>query len=139
MWQRAVRIGAVIVDLFAAVSAIGGALGLVIGFLNYPLSALHGSPFSDFTYPALLLGVVVGGSALIAAATSVFGPHRIETLATAAAGCIMVGWIVIEVAMLGLNSWLQPAYLAVGLVMVGLAGLLQVTKRATTIRHPVPS
>lgn len=134
MRQRIARIAVVAVDLFAAVSAIVGALGLVIGFLNIPLSALQGSPFSDFTYPALLLGVVVGGSALAAAAISVFGPRRIETLASAAAGCIMVGWMIIQLTMIGLSTWVQPAYLVVGVIMVGLAGLLQVTKRMPAIR-----
>lgn len=133
MWQRAVRIALVAVDLFAAASAIVGALGLVIGFMNIPLTALRGSPFRDFTYPALLLGIVVGGSALAAAAISVFGPRRIESLASAAAGCIMVGWMTIELAMIGLAIWVQPVYLVVGLVMVGLAGLLQLTKRESTI------
>lgn len=133
MWQRAVRIAVVLVDLFAAVSAIVGALGLVIGFLNIPPAALRGSPFSDFTYPALLLGVVVGGSALAAAAISAFGPRRFEALASAAAGCIMVGWMTIELAMIGLTIWVQPAYLVVGLVMVGLACLLQLAKRESTI------
>jgi hypothetical protein len=123
------------VDLFAAVSAIAGALGLVIGFMNIPLSALQGSPFTDFTYPALLLGLVVGGSALAASAISVFGPRRIEALASAAAGCILVGWITIEVLMIGLNSWLQPLYFVVGLVMIGLAGLLQLAKPGHTVRR----
>lgn len=134
MRQNAARIATVVVDLFAAVSAFVGALGLVIGFMNIPLTVLRGSPFSDFTYPALLLGVVVGGSALAAAAISVFGPRRIETLASAAAGCIMVGWMTIELAMIGLGTWVQPAYLVVGLVMVGLAGLLELAKRVPTIR-----
>lgn len=135
MNQRAVRIAVIVVDLFAAVSAIAGAAGLVFGFMNIPLSALHGSPFSDFTYPALLLGVVVGGSALVAAVISVFGPRRMETLASAIAGCIMVGWITIEMLMIGLGSWLQPLYLVVGLAMIGLAGLLQLSKRPPTFKR----
>lgn len=135
MGKRTIRVMLVGVDLFAAVSAIVGAVGLVVGFMNIPLSALHGSPFTDFTYPALLLAIVVGGSALGAAAISVFGPRRFETPASAAAGCVMVGWIAIEVAMIGLGSWLQPAYLVVGLVMIGLAGVLHLAKPGPTL-HP---
>jgi hypothetical protein len=133
MRQRNVRIALVVVDLFLAVSAIAGAVGLVVGFMNIPLSVLQGTAFADFTVPALLLGLVVGGSALAAAAIAVFGPRglavlgpwRFDALASAAAGSIMVGWIVIEVALIGLGSWLQPAYFVVGLVMIGLASLLQ--------------
>jgi hypothetical protein len=129
MNERNVRVAVVVVDLFAAVSAIAGAVGLVVGFMNIPASVLATTPFADFTVPALLLGVVVGGSALAAAAIALFGPRRIETLATAAAGCVMVGWITVEVAMIGVGSWLQPFYFAVGLVMIGLAGLLQRASR----------
>jgi len=133
MRERNVRIAMIVVDLFAAVSAIMGAVGLVVGFMNIPLSVLNGTPFADFTVPALLLGIVVGGSALAAAAIALFGPGkpavfglwRSDTLASATAGCIMVGWMVSEVALIGLGSWLQPTYFAVGLVMIGMAALLQ--------------
>lgn len=125
MNERGARIALVVVDLFAAVSAIVGAVGLIVGFMNIPIDVLRGTPFADFTVPALLLGFVVGGSALAAAAIAVFGPRRIETLATAAAGCIMVGWMTVEIAMIGLDTWVQALYFAVGLAMIGLAGLLQ--------------
>jgi hypothetical protein len=133
MSERTVRFAVVVVNLFAAVSAFAGALGLVIGFMNIPLSVLRTTPFADFTVPALLLGFVVGGSALAAALIAAFGPHRValveplrfDALATAVAGCIMVGWMTIEIAMIGLGSWLQPTYFVVGLLMIGLAGLLQ--------------
>jgi hypothetical protein len=133
MGERNTRIAVVIVNLFAALSAFAGALGLAIGFMNIPLSVLRTTPFADFTVPALLLGFVVGGSALAAALIALFGPHgvalvepvRFDALATAVAGCIMVGWMTIEIAMIGLGSWLQPTYFVVGLLMIGLAGLLQ--------------
>ena len=133
MRERNVRIALVVVDLFLAASAVAGAIGLVVGFMNIPLNVLYGTAFADFTVPALLLGIVVGGSALAAAAIALFGPRRLallepwrfDALASAAAGCIMVGWMVIEVAMVGLGSWLQPTYFVVGLLMIGLSALLQ--------------
>lgn len=128
MDEKGVRITLIVVNLFAAVSAIVGAIGLLAGFMAIPLSELTGTPFADFTIPALLLGIVVGGSALVAAMIALFGPRRFEALASAAAGCIMVGWMTVEVAMVGLDVWVQAAYFAVGLVMIGLAGLLQWAK-----------
>lgn len=130
MSEKSVRITLIVVDLFAAISAFAGAIGLVVGYMNIPLSVLSGSPFVDFTIPALLLGVVVGGSALVAGLITLFGPRRAEPLASGIAGCIMVGWITIELAMIGLGSWLQPAYLVVGLVMIGLAAALMAEQRA---------
>lgn len=146
MRERNVRIALVVVDLFAAVSAIAGAVGLVVGFMNIPLSVLRGTPFADFTLPALLLGVVVGGSALAAAAIALFGPRtlalfgpwRFDALASATAGGIMVGWMTIEVALIGLDVWLQPAYLAVGLLMIALAVLLQRAESHQTIESHQP-
>ena len=132
MDEKSVRIALVVVNLFAAVSAVVGAIGLLVGFMNIPLSELAGTPFADFTVPALLLGIVVGGSALVAAIIALFGPRRFEALASAAAGCIMVGWMTVEIAMIGLDIWVQAAYFAVGLVMIGLAGLLQWAKARQT-------
>src|SRR5215472_4000595 len=116
MNEKRIRIGVIAVDLFEAVSAFLGAIGLVVGFMNIPLSELQGTPFSDYTVPALLLGLVVGGSALAAAAITWLAPERIGALASAAAGCITVGWLAIEVAMIGLGSWMQVAYFLVGLL-----------------------
>ncbi len=125
MGEKGIRIAVVVVDLFEAASAIVGAVGLLAGWFMYiPASVLSGTPFTDFTVPALLLGVVVGGSALAAGVITAFGRRRVDALASAAAGAITVGWLSIEVAMIGLGSWAQVAYLLVGLVMIGLARLL---------------
>jgi uncharacterized membrane protein len=120
MSEKGVRIAVVGVDLFEAVSAFVGAVGLVVGFMNIPVSILTGTPFTDFTVPALLLGFVVGGSALVAAVITAFGPRHFGALASAAAGGITVGWLTIEIAMI----WAQVVWWLVGLLMIGLAALL---------------
>lgn len=132
--KRGIRVAVIAVDLFEAVSAIVGGIGLLVGFMNIPVSVLHGSPFSDFTVPGLLLSFVVGGSALVAACVAAFGPARLGAIASAAAGCVTVGWITTEVAMIGLGSWLQVTYFAVGLVMIALAGILW---RAESASRPI--
>jgi hypothetical protein len=148
MGERNIRIAVVVVNLFAALSAFAGALGLIVGYMDIPVSELRTTPFADFTVPALLLGFVVGGSALAAALVALFGPHRValfeplrfDALASAIAGCIMVGWMTIEVAMIGLDTWIQALYLVVGVLMTGLAGLLQWAEShetsASAIHHP---
>lgn len=148
MGERTVRIAVVVVNLFAALSAFAGALGLVVGYMDIPVSELHGTPFADFTVPALLLGFVVGGSALAATLIALFGPRRIalfeplrfDALVSAIAGCVMVGWMTIEIAMIGLDIWVQALYLVVGLLMIVLAGLLQWAESHVTgvsrLHHP---
>ena len=108
------------VNLFAALSAFAGALGLLVGNI-VPLSVLHETPFADFTVPALLLGIVVGGSALAAALIALVGPRRMalfkplrfDALVAAVAGGTMVGWMTVEIAMIGLGSWVQTVYFAI--------------------------
>ena len=150
MREKVIRITLAVVDLFAAVSAFAGAVGLVVGYMKVPVSVLQGTPFVDFTVPALLLGFVVGGSALAAGLIALFGsrhvplvgpwrlalltPWRFDALASAVAGCVMVGWMVIEIAIIGLGIWVQALYLVVGLVMIALAVLLELAQRAA--EHP---
>src|SRR5690349_15797436 len=124
MNERRIRAGVVAIDLFEAASAIAGAVGLVVGFMNIPVTALNGTPFADFTVPALLLGVVVGGSALVAALFAAFGPRPMDAFVSAAAGCITIGYLIVEIALIGLVAWPQVVWLLVGLVMVGMALLL---------------
>jgi hypothetical protein len=124
MSEKGIRIGVVAVDLFEAASAIIGAVGLVVGFMTIPVRALSGTPFTDFTVPALLLAIVVGGSALLAAGIASFGPRRFDAFATAVAGCITVGYLTVEIAMIGLVAWPQVVWFMVGLLMIGLAALL---------------
>jgi hypothetical protein len=148
MGERTIRVAVVVVNLFAALSAFAGALGLVVGYMDVPVSELQGTPFADFTVPALLLGFVVGGSALAAALIAILGPHRIalfeplrlDALMSAIAGCIMVGWMTIEIAMIGLDTWVQALYLVVGALLIGLAALLQWAESHETgvsaVHHP---
>lgn len=125
-------------DLFAGVAAVAGGVGLVGGGIRLPSHWLDGTPFSGYTEPGLILGIVVGGSALVAAAVTRLASREAGALASAIAGAVMVGWIVGEVGLIGYVSWMQPAFFAYGLAMVALAALYRDAKPATTdhsIRH----
>jgi hypothetical protein len=124
MSQKELRVAVVGIDVFEAISAFLGAVGLVVGFMNIPVTILSGTVFADFTVPALLLGFVVGGSALVAALAAAFGSPRYGGLASMMAGCITVGWLSIEIAMIGLDSWAQVAWWLVGAVMIVLGAFL---------------
>src|SRR5204863_5652779 len=107
MSEKRIRITVVAADLFEAASATVGALGLVVGFMNIPISVLNGTPFADFTVPALLLGIVVGGSALVAGIIAVLGIFQLDALSSAAAGCLTVRCLRIRVGMLGVGGWVR--------------------------------
>lgn len=110
-----------------AASAVAGAVGLLTGGLGMETSVLDGSPFSDFTFPALILGGIVGGSQLGALTGLLWRtPWAIPGAGTA--GCIMVGWIVGEVLLLGSDPGamrnLQVAYVLLGSAQTLLAASL---------------
>jgi hypothetical protein len=54
-----VRVVLVVFDAFAALTAIGGGIALIMGLESnrFPLEMLRGTPFSSYTMPALLLSV----------------------------------------------------------------------------------
>jgi hypothetical protein len=124
MGERHVRTAVVAINFAAGLLAVAGAVGLIGGGIPLPLSLLRGTPFTDYTVPGLILGIVVGGSALAAGLIALLGRRPADALASVAAGAIMVGWIAGEYILLGYISWMQPACAALGLVMLGLGALL---------------
>lgn len=127
------RIALIVIAAIVATSAIDGGMALLRGELSQfaSLDLLAGTPFSDYTIPGLVLVIVVGGSALIAAAT-VFIQREWAVLVSALAGLLMAGYEAVEV--ISINSKigsglptalaLQLFYFVLGLAVVGLAGSL---------------
>ena len=124
MRQTSIRNAVIGLDLFEAASAIVGAVGLIVGFMNIPTAVLQGTPFGDFVIPAMLLGMVVGGSALVAAVITAFASPRTGAVASGIAGAMTVGYLCVEIAMIGLNAWPQVVWFGVGLAMIALSAFL---------------
>jgi hypothetical protein len=119
-WVRTV-LGALLV--FGALNAFGGGWYGLAGACGIPKEWLAGSPFADYFAPSFVLLVGVGGTLLGAAIAVLRGNRRARAFATTA-GLVVLGWIAIQVAIIGFVSWMQPTTAAAGLVIVGLAGLL---------------
>jgi len=66
---------------------------------------------------------VVGGSFLVAA-VAVFARSRIARASALTAGTVVLVWIVVQVAIIGSVSWMQPATAIGGLLILFLAWLL---------------
>ncbi|MFC5929292.1 hypothetical protein D6T64_20345 [Cryobacterium melibiosiphilum] len=113
---------------FGAVSAFGGGvLGVFVNGGGVPLDYLEGSPFTSFVGPGLILGIVVGGTQLLAAVT-VQRRMPAGLLCSVAAGFGMLIWIFVELAVIREYSVLQTIYFALGglelLAVFGLLGLV---------------
>ena len=138
MRSTAIRAAVLAADLVAALSAVVGGAAVTAGWIVFPAEWLDGTPFTGYTVPGLILCLVVGGSATLAAIAALRGAGA-AAAASAVAGVVMMGWVVGEVAMLGRHhayTWLQPAYFALGLAMVVLALLTQRGSQRSTPREP---
>ena len=103
-----------------AFNAFGGGVYGLAGAKGFPRSFLAGSPFHTFFVPSLILFVVVGG-AFLAASIAVLARSRVARFAVLAAGAIALGWIMIQLAIIGYVSALQPvvALSAVAVIALG--------------------
>jgi hypothetical protein len=134
MTHKGIRIALLVLETFIWTSALGGGIailqGAVFGFV-LPLAWLAGTPFSDYTIPGLVLVIVVGGTALLAAAT-VFIQREWAVLVSGLAGLMMAGYEVVEVVSidskvgdaLPMVLGAQLVWFVAGLAVFGLAGVL---------------
>lgn len=113
--------------IFAAINAFGGGVYGLMGAPAVPREWLTGTPFDSYRIPSLVLFLVVGG-AFAFAAFSVLTARTYARPATLAAAIIVLGWIIVQVTMIGYVSWMQPTTFATGLVILALGA-----------RYPVPS
>jgi hypothetical protein len=108
---------------FGALNALGGGYYGLSGAEGVPAEWLKGSPFTDYFIPSLVLLLVVGGSLLLAA-IAVFAGVRIARPSAMTAGLVVLCWLVVQVAIIGYMSWMQPVTGAAGASVLGLAWLL---------------
>jgi hypothetical protein len=109
--------------LFGGVNAFGGAYYGLSGAKGVPTEWLEGSPFHDYFVPSLILLVVVGGSFMLAA-LAVFAALRIARLAALTAGMVVLGWLAVQLAIIGYVSWMQPTTAIAGVLVLVLASML---------------
>jgi hypothetical protein len=146
MKHKGRRIALLVLETFIWTSALAGGIailqGAVFGFV-LPLAWLAGTPFSDYTIPGLTLVIVVGGTALLAAAT-VFIQREWAVLVSVLAGLFMAGYEVVEVVSLdskfgdALPTFLgmQLVYFVLGLAIFGLAGFVWMRDYRPQHFHP---
>ena len=138
MKHKGIRIALIVIETFIGLGAIGGGIALLTGAFPpqwLPVAWLQGTPFSDYTIPGLILLIVIGGGMLLAAATQ-FVQREWAVLLSAAMGLIMIGWILVEVAIIDryVQAIVPPTVVqqvlfpVLGLVIFGLAAYLWMTE-----------
>lgn len=105
---------------FLALTAFGGAIGLLVGFNAPPTEYLHGA-FAGYLIPALCLFVIVGGSALTAFVLLV-RRDDLSVMSAAASGVVIMFFEFVEVQVVGtppgVAQVLQLFYFSLGTLIV---------------------
>ena len=118
--MKSVKTALIALQLLVAANAVGGGIYGLAGAKDVPTEWLEGSPFHSYTVPSLFLLGVVGGGMLVATAAWLLR-RRIAPWLSLGMGVTLMLWIVAQVAIITLNSWLQPASFAAGLAITALA------------------
>jgi len=103
---------------FTAVGAIPAGIGYLIdtsgGAMGVTPELLKNSPLTSFLLPGLFL-LLINGFANIAGAVISFRKSRHTGITAIVLGLVLSLWIVIQVAWIGLSSFLQPLFFIIGL------------------------
>jgi hypothetical protein len=91
--------------------------------IGFSPELLEGTPFSNYLLPGTFLFAVNGVATLVGGVLSFFR-HRYAGELAVALGVLLIAWIVIQVAMIGLAHWLQPLYFGLGVVELVLGVLV---------------
>ncbi|MDY0344249.1 MAG: hypothetical protein RBR28_11800 [Lentimicrobium sp.] len=101
-----------------ALNAFGGGYYALSGAKGIPVEWLDGSPFHSYFIPGLFLLIVIGGGSMVTAVL-VFIGHKKAFLWSLVLCLIVFSWLIIQVSIIGLVSFMQPATaLAVLLILL---------------------
>ena len=93
----------------------GEGLGINVGYLKY-------SPFSSFLIPGLILFIAIGMNSLVVAFIAIL-KKSYYSLIIQLQGCIITGWILIQVLMLRMFHTLHLIIFIIGISLI-LSGFL---------------
>jgi hypothetical protein len=114
----------VVIEVFVAVNAVYGGIGLIVNGMGMPQDWLDGTPFGTWVLPGILLLLLVAAPMASAAIVEVVVGGRRAYEASMIAGAVLVGWIGAQVVILRRFFFLQPILFAVGVLVVLFAWLV---------------
>jgi hypothetical protein len=115
---RTVAIGALI---FLGLSGIVGGIGLIAQAngepFTLPQSLLQHSPFHSYLIPGIILFVANGLLGLLVLWLTI-RRHPGYGWWVTAQGCVLLGWLIVEMVMLRIAAWAHGFYGLVGLALI---------------------
>jgi hypothetical protein len=119
-FRKILYVVAVVLNIFLALTALAGGMGLLTGLTPLPVDMLQGSPFKDYTLPAIALFVIVGGSASWAAILLI-RKSKFALLFSVTAAIIIMFFEFVEVMIIGspagIAQMLQVFYFGLGIAL----------------------
>ena len=119
------RVVAIVALVFLGISSIVGAVPLILdpsgGLLRMPLSLLSHSPFHSFLIPGIILLFANGILSLVILVAEV-RRARGHALLVILQGCVLAGWITVEVIIMRTVISLHYVYWGIVLVLI-MSGL----------------
>jgi len=109
--------GAILCGMMFIVSPDGSRLSMTVDLLK-------DSPFKDFFIPGIIL-LAANGVLSIIAALLLFFNYRYAGVGVLLLGAVMLIWIGAQVYWIGWQSWLQMAFMGVGLIEMLIGFLLE--------------
>jgi hypothetical protein len=132
--MKIVRTTAISALVFLGITAIVGAVPLILhpqgDPMHIPLSLLEHTPFHSFLIPGSIL-LLANGMLSFVALYQALRRRNGYGWWVAFQGCVISGWIVVEVIMFRAVAWLHVLYLAVGIVLIA-SGFALTKNQAST-------
>ena len=126
--MKCVRLWALVLLAFLGIGGIAGAVPMIVSAVRQtpgviPLSLLQHSPFHSYLIPGIIL-LVANGLLPLWVSLRLKARRPFSGLWTAAQGCVLLGWLIVQCAMLRLVNWLHSVYLALALLLIALGWAL---------------
>ena len=118
---KSLRLYAIILLIFNGVSALAGGWAMISkpdgSALAMPLDMLRYSPFTNFLIPGIILFVLNGISSILVSILSILRVKNYH-LPVIFQGCVLTGWIIVQLAMIRSIHVLHLSYGLIGIVLI---------------------
>jgi len=112
-------------QLLIGIGGIASGLMFIIApdgsLMGFSTEVLIDAPFKDYLIPGILLLVIIGIGHIFAAILS-FNKNRFSHFFDVVIGSAMAIWIIVQLAIIGYESFLQPLILTIAIIEI-LIGL----------------
>jgi hypothetical protein len=121
VFRRTLYVALTVLTIFLALTALAGCVQLLEGTYAPSIEMIRGSVFKDYTIPGMALGLIVGGSAILAAVLLI-RKSKFAILFATTAGTIIMFFEFVEVLAIGspagIARTLQIFYFGLGTAII---------------------